>query len=60
MLASIVWDLQLGMWMVSLDLKDALHVPKAAPPRRFLRFVLIGRHRHLSMGGPSFRVGHDS
>ena len=40
-LASILRDLQTGMWMVPRDLKDAyLHVPIVPPYRRFLRFVL--------------------
>ncbi len=41
MRVSILQNLQPGMWMVSLDLKDAyLHVPIVPSHRRFLRFVL--------------------
>ena len=40
-LASILRDLQQGVWMISLDLKDAyLHVPIIPPHRKFLRFAL--------------------
>ncbi len=40
-LASILRDLQQGMWMISLDLKDAyLHVPIIPLHRKFLRFAL--------------------
>ncbi len=40
-LASILRDLQQGMWMISLDLKDAYqHVPIIPLHRKFLRFAL--------------------
>ncbi len=40
-LASILQNLQQGMWMISLDLKDAyLHVPIYPPHRKFLRVTL--------------------
>ncbi len=40
-LASVLRDLQKGMWMISLDLQDAyLHVSIVPRHRRFLRFSL--------------------
>ncbi len=58
-LASILQDLQPGMWMVSLDLKDTyLHVPisQAVPEvcvEEFLRSL-----PHIPMGCPSIQVGY--
>ncbi len=41
LMTSIFRDLHSGMWMVSLDLKDAyLHVPIRPSPYKFLRFAL--------------------
>ena len=47
-LASILLDLQKGMWMISLDLKDAyVHVPIFPSHRKFLRFALTDRQGSL-------------
>ena len=43
-LASIVRNLQQGVWMISLALKDTyLHVPIIPQHRKFLRFALRGQ-----------------
>ncbi len=63
-LSSILRDLQQGMWMISLDLKDAyLHIPIIPQHRKFLRFALRdhqGILRIIPMGSPPIRFGHRS